>query len=74
MLIKDVLYKRGFFHLYLRCLNSKEANYVIREVHKGVCGNHFGPRSLAHKLIQARYYWPTMQKDTHAYVKTCDKC
>ena len=27
-----------------------------------------------HKLVQAGYYWPTMQKDTEAYVKTCDKC
>ena len=72
MLIKDVLYKRGFSHTYLRCLNSEEADHVMREVHKGVCGNHFGPRSLAHKLIQARY--STMQKNTHAYVKTCDKC
>ena len=27
-----------------------------------------------HKLVQAGYYWPTMQKDAEAYVKTCDKC
>ena len=27
-----------------------------------------------HKLIQAGYYWPTMQKDAQAYVKTCGKC
>ena len=29
---------------------------------------------MVHKLIRARYYWPTMQKDTYAYVKACDKC
>ena len=27
-----------------------------------------------HKLVRAGYYWPTMQKDAEAYVKTCDKC
>ena len=27
-----------------------------------------------HKLVQAGYYWPTMQKDAEAYVKTWDKC
>ena len=27
-----------------------------------------------HKLIRARYYWPTMLKDAQAYVKACDKC
>ena len=73
ILMKDILYKRGFSCPYLRCLGPKEANYVMREVHKGIYRNHSGSRSLVHKLIQARYYWPTMQKDTQAYVKTCDK-
>ena len=46
----------------------------MREVHEGICGNHSGARSLVHKLIRAGYYWPTMLKDTQAYVKTYDKC
>ena len=74
VLIKDVLYKRGFSCPYLRCLVPEEAKYVMREVHKGICGNHTGARSLVHKLIRAGYYWPTMQKDAGAYVKTYDKC
>ena len=40
VLIKDVLYKRGFFCPYLRCLGLEEAEYVMKEVHKGICGNH----------------------------------
>ena len=74
VLIKDVLYKRGFSRPYLRCLGTEKADYVIKEVHEGICGNHSGSRSLVHKLVRARYYWPTMQKDAKAYVKTCDKC
>ena len=74
MLIKDILYKRGFSRSYLRCLNPKEANYVMREVLKGICGNHFGSQSLVHKLVRVGYYWPIVQKDAQAYVKTCDKC
>ena len=74
VLIGDVLYKRGFSCPYLRCLAHAEANYVTRKVHKGLCGNHSGARSLVHKLIQAGYYWSTMQKDTQSYVKACDKC
>ena len=73
MLIKDVLYKRGFSRPYLRCLSHNEADYVMKEVHKGICGNHSGARSLVHKLIRAGYYWPTMLKDAQAYVKACDK-
>ena len=74
VLIKDVLYKRGFSRPYLRCLGNEEADYVMREVHEGICGNHSGARSLVHKLVRAGYYWLTMQKDAEAYVKTYDKC
>ena len=74
VLIKDVLYKRGFSRPYLRCLGKEEADYVMREVHEGICGNHSGLRSLVHKLVRAGYYWPSMQADAEAYVKACDKC
>ena len=63
ILIKDILCKRGFSRPYLRCLIPEKANYVMREVHERVCGNHSGLRSLVHKLIRAGYYWPTMQRD-----------
>ena len=63
VLIKDVLYKRGFSRPYLRCLGTEEADYVMREVYEGICGNHLGFRPLVHKLVRAGYYWPTMQKD-----------
>ena len=63
VLIRDVLYKRGFSQPYLKCLSHDEADYVMREVHEGICGNHSGTQSLVHKLIRAGYYWPTMLKD-----------
>ena len=42
ILIKDVLYKRGFSCPYLRCLGLEEEDYVMKEVHEGICGNHLG--------------------------------
>ena len=74
VLIKYVLYKRGFSRPYLRCLGNEKSDYVMREVHEGICGNHSGLRSLVHKLVRVGYYWPTMQADTEAYVRACDKC
>ena len=74
VLIKDVQYKKGFSRLYLRCLGNEEADYVIREVHEWICGNHSGSRSLVHKLVRAGYYWPTIQADVEAYVRACNKC
>ena len=74
ILMDEVLYKRGFSQLYLRCLAPDEANYVLREVHEGACGNHSGARSLIHKVVCEGYYWPTVQADAKAYVKVCDQC
>ena len=51
VLIKDVLYKRDFSHLYLKCISLEEADYVMKEVHERICGNHSRLRSLVHKLI-----------------------
>ena len=74
VLMNEVLYKRGFSQPYLRCLALDEANYVLREVHEGACGNHSGARSLVSKVVRAGYYWPNMQADAKAYVKVCDQC
>ena len=41
----EVLYKRGFSQPYLRCLALDEANYVLREIHEGACGNHSGAKT-----------------------------
>ena len=56
VLMDEVFYKRDFSQPYLRCLASDEANYVLREVHEGACGNHSGARSLVHKVVCAGYY------------------
>ena len=56
VLLNDVLYKRDFSQPYLRCLSLDEANYVLREVHEGACGNHSGARSLIRKVVRAGYY------------------
>ena len=56
VLMKDVLYKRGFSRPYLRCLGTEKADYAMREIHESICRNHSGARSLVHKLIRAGYY------------------
>ena len=56
VLMDEVLYKRGFSQPYLRCLALDEANYVLKEVHEGACGNHSGARSFIHKVFRAGYY------------------
>ena len=52
VLLNDALYKRGFSQPYLRCLSPDKANYVLREVHEGACGNHSGAKSLTRSSVQ----------------------
>ena len=60
ILMDEVLYKRDFSQPYLRNLAPDEANYVLREVYEGACGNHLGARLLVYKVICAGYYWLTI--------------
>ncbi|KAI5343814.1 hypothetical protein L3X38_011690 [Prunus dulcis] len=72
--INDVLYKRGYTTPYLKCLTAEQGDYVLREIHNGVCGDHSGSRSLAYKAFRQGYFWPTMHQDSNSLVKRCDKC
>lgn len=69
----EVLYNKSFSQPLLRCLTLPEAEQALHEIHGGVCGNHLGGRSLANKVLRARYYWPTILKDSKTVVKNCDK-
>ncbi|XP_074337019.1 uncharacterized protein LOC141674194 [Apium graveolens] len=44
-----VLYRRGFSVPLLKCIDGKECNYILREVHEGICGNHSGVALLLRK-------------------------
>ncbi|KAL0434404.1 UNVERIFIED_CONTAM: Polyprotein P3 [Sesamum latifolium] len=74
VMIDRSLYKRGFSSPLLKCLNNDKAEYVLREVHEGSCGNHSGARSLARKVLRLGYYWPTMVKDALSLVQKCSPC
>lgn len=48
---EGILYKNAFLSPLLRCLGLNESNYVIREIHMGICGTHSGPRSIVTRLM-----------------------
>ena len=71
---KGSLYKRGFFTPILKCIVGKDTDYVLREVHEGVCGNHIGARALAGNVLRQGYYWPIMLRDVTDLVRRCKIC
>jgi len=72
--VGNILYRRGYSLPLLKCLSATEIEYVLKEIHEGVCGSHSGGRMLAHKAVRAGYYWPTMNQESMEMVRRCDKC
>ncbi|XP_074374200.1 uncharacterized protein LOC141714585 [Apium graveolens] len=50
-----ILYRRGFSVPLLKCIDGDECNYILREVHEGICGNHSGPVASLTSLMSP---WP----------------
>ncbi|XP_020216847.1 uncharacterized protein LOC109800479 [Cajanus cajan] len=73
-MVAEVLYRRGFSTPLLRCIDNLQADYVMREIHEGICGSHSGGRTLAAKVLRAGYYWPTLKGDCAEFVKKCVQC
>ncbi|KAK8913989.1 hypothetical protein KSP39_PZI024103 [Platanthera zijinensis] len=73
-LIDGELYKRSFAGPYLKCLSGEDAEYTLREVHQGVCGEHLGGKALARKILRQGFYWPTMKKEATEFVQKCKSC
>ena len=46
ILIEDILYKKSFSLPYLQCLGPNKAQYALRKIHEGICGQYMGDRSF----------------------------
>ena len=73
-LVDGQLYKRSLGGPYLKCLTPEQGQYVLAELHEGICGNHSGGRALAHRAHTQGYYWQPMKADAADYVSKCDPC
>lgn len=52
-MIGEDLYRRGYVTPIMKCLSVEEANYVVRELHHGICGRHTGGRALKAQVFRA---------------------
>ena len=51
-----------------------EMNSILNHCYTLPCGGHFGGQRTTAKVLQSGFYWPTLFKDAHHFVSTCDKC
>ncbi|XP_022019313.1 uncharacterized protein LOC110919349 [Helianthus annuus] len=69
-----ILYRRSYLGPLLRYVDPQDANYLIWEIHEGICGIHIGPRMVVAKIMNAGYYWPGMHVDAMNELHKCDAC
>ena len=52
----NTLYYRGVDSILRRCLTHEEAELVLNDCHRGVCGGHLSGISTAQKNIESRIF------------------
>jgi len=56
IMIEDKLYRKVYLTPLLKCINHEQGQYVMKELHEGICGYHYGTRTMAMKVLRAGYY------------------
>jgi len=60
--------------IYRCCLPQEEVQSVIFHRHDSACGGHASASKTAAKVLQAGFFWPSLFKDVHIYIRSCDRC
>jgi hypothetical protein len=55
----------------LICIESEYAENFLRELHDGPAGGNFAGNIIANKILRDYYYWPTLFRDSHTYIRKC---
>ncbi|KAJ4718833.1 DNA-directed DNA polymerase [Melia azedarach] len=68
------LYKQCSNQLIRRWIPEEEMVNILKHCHSSEYGGHFGGTKTAAKVLQFGFFWPTLFKDAHTNVTTCDQC
>jgi len=68
------LFRRGSDGILRRCVSKTEVEAILIACHDSACGGHFSGQLTGQKILRAGYFWPTLFKDAHDYVRKCDAC
>ena len=69
-----VLYKHCANQLIRRCVPIEEMESILRHCQTLEHGGHFGESKTSAKVLQLDFYWPTLFRDAHAFVVSCNCC
>ncbi|GJV42295.1 reverse transcriptase domain-containing protein [Tanacetum coccineum] len=57
-----------------RCVHGQEAIDILKACHEGPTGGHHSANLTARKVFDACFFWPTIYRDAHTMIKSCDTC
>ncbi|GJU36552.1 reverse transcriptase domain-containing protein [Tanacetum coccineum] len=57
-----------------RCVHGQEAFEILKACHEGPTGGHHSANLTARKVFDAGFFWPTIYRDAHTMIKSCDTC
>ena len=69
-----LLYKVCANGMIKRCVPKEEYRAIFHHCHDRESRRHFGATRTAAKVLLSGFYWPTLFKDTHRYVSSCNQC
>ncbi|XP_076938554.1 uncharacterized protein LOC143606789 [Bidens hawaiensis] len=73
-MIEGSLYRKSYLGPSLKCINEEEAEYVIREIHEGICGMYMGAKMIVARAMRAGYYWRAMFFSAVQEIQKCESC
>ncbi|GJW49292.1 reverse transcriptase domain-containing protein [Tanacetum coccineum] len=55
-------------------MHGQEAFDILKACHEGPTGGHHSANLTVKKVFDAGFFWPTIYRDAHTMIKTCDTC
>ncbi|GJZ51946.1 reverse transcriptase domain-containing protein [Tanacetum coccineum] len=68
------LFRIGANQVIRRCVYGQEAVDILTACHNRPTRGHHGANYTAKKVFDSGFNWPTIYRDTHDMVKSCDSC
>ncbi|GJW18858.1 reverse transcriptase domain-containing protein [Tanacetum coccineum] len=53
---------------------QQKDNDILKACHEGPTGGHHSANLTAQKVFDAGFFWPTIYRDAHTMIKSCDTC
>nr|GEV60765.1 reverse transcriptase domain-containing protein [Tanacetum cinerariifolium] len=62
------------YQIIRQCVHVQEAIDILKACHKGPTEGHHGANLTTKKVFDVGFFWPTIYRDAHDMIKSCDRC